>query len=89
MNNKINRNNPIATRVVKTSRWIHNNDLKLGMYVRELDCAWEETQFMRQGFVVDNPHLLRDVQDVSEFVCIETEKLSRNCLSSSARAAAA
>ena len=75
--NKTNRTHNIATRVVKTSRWIHRNELKVGMYVRELDCPWEDTHFMFQGFVVDNVSLLHDVQEVAEYVCIESEKLAR------------
>lgn len=70
------RQYPVATRVVKTSRWIHTNELKVGMYVRELDCPWEETQFMFQGFVIDNIQLLHRVQEEAEYVCIESEKLA-------------
>ncbi len=51
------------------------------MYVRELDCPWEETQFMFQGFVIDTPDLLRDVQQVAEHVCIESEGIGRSGLS--------
>ncbi|MEM7292997.1 MAG: DUF3391 domain-containing protein, partial [Pseudomonadota bacterium] len=29
---------------------VHVSELKLGMYVRELDRPWEETSFMFQGF---------------------------------------
>lgn len=75
--NKSERTYPVATRVVKTSRWIHRNELKVGMYVRELDCPWENTNFMFQGFVVDTLDMLNDVQEVAEYVCIESEKLVR------------
>lgn len=67
-----------ASRVVKTSRWVHTNQLKVGMYVRELDCAWEDTDFMFQGFVIDTLSCLHDVQRVSEYACIESETISRN-----------
>ena len=73
MNNQENSTSPFAKRVVKTSRWIHNDKLKVGMYVRELDRPWEETNFMFQGFVVDTPNRLSDVQSVAEYVCIESE----------------
>lgn len=75
MKNKSKRTQPVATRVVKTSRWVHRNELKVGMYVRELDCPWESTSFMFQGFIVDNLNLLHEVQEASEYICIESEKL--------------
>jgi len=76
INKKSTRTYPTATRVVKTTRWIHRNELKVGMYVRELDCPWEETGFMFQGFVVDSQALLNDVQEAAEYVCIDSEKLA-------------
>ena len=86
---KSNRTQSIATRVVKTSRWIHRNELKMGMYVRELDCPWEDTQFMFQGFVVDNLNLLNEVQETAEYICIETEKVAQISHKSTARMCAA
>jgi len=74
---KNSRTYPNATRVVKTTRWIHRNQLKVGMYVRELDCPWEDTPFMFQGFLVDSPTLLQEVQDVAQYVCVESEKLAQ------------
>jgi len=76
MENNANQIRPTAPRVVKTSRWIRNSDLKIGMYVRELDHPWEQTNFMFQGFVIENPHLLDEVRKASEYVCIEPERLS-------------
>ena len=85
MKNKSNRTETIPTRVVKTSRWVHRNELKVGMYVRELDCAWEETPFMFQGFVIDNLNVLHDVQEAAEYVCVETEKMAQVAPRSTAR----
>lgn len=68
---------PEAKRIVKSKRWVHRNELKLGMYVSELDCPWEDTQFMFQGFVIDSVKLLQDVQEVAEYICIDSEKLAR------------
>lgn len=82
---KSNRTQTVPTRVVKTSRWIHRNELKMGMYVRELDCPWEETPFMFQGFVIDNLKLLHDVQEAAEYVCIESEKLANLATNSPSR----
>ena len=74
---KNTRKNSVATRVVKTSRWVHRNELKVGMYVRELDRPWEETSFMFQGFVIDSVDLLSSVQEEAEYICIESEKLAK------------
>ncbi len=73
---KSKRTNRITTRVVKSNRWISSNQLKVGMYVRELDCPWEDTHFMFQGFVIDSQDLLEDVQAVAQSVCIESEKMA-------------
>ncbi len=67
----------IPARIVKESRWIHSNQLELGMYVHELDRPWTETSFMFQGFRIDSFDLLRQVQDSSEYVNVQTEKLAR------------
>ncbi|MEE9332656.1 MAG: DUF3391 domain-containing protein [Granulosicoccaceae bacterium] len=63
-------------RVVKSKRWVHRNQLKLGMYVSELDKPWEETHFMFQGFAIDSQKLLEEVQHTSEYVQIDAEKLT-------------
>jgi len=47
--------------VSRAQHWIHSNQLKPGMYVSELDVAWEKTDFMLQGFIV---HTMEDVQSV-------------------------
>ncbi len=59
---------------VKTKRWVHRNQLKVGMYVSELDKPWEETRFMFQGFVIDSRALLEEVQNTSEYVQVDAEK---------------
>jgi len=74
---KSDRHYPVATRVVKNSRWIHKDQLQVGMYVRELDVAWEETNFMFQGFTINNDRQLREVQAASEWVFIEAEKVAK------------
>lgn len=69
--------NTVSTRIVKESRWIHRNQLELGMYVNELDRPWSETSFMFQGFRIDSYDLLRQVQDSCEYVNVQTEKLAK------------
>jgi len=83
--NNPNRHYDTPSRVVKNTRWIHRNELKLGMYIRELDIPWEETRFMFQGFEVDNYTLLREVQAVAEYVCVESQKVARISVTGSNR----
>lgn len=77
MSKKSNRRYPVATRVVKTGRWIHSDQLEVGMYVSELEIPWEDTRFMFQGFVVRDQKQLRDVRAASQWVLVESEKLAR------------
>ena len=65
-----------TTRIVNDRRWVHRNQLELGMYVAELDRPWIETRFMFQGFRIDSHQTLRAVQDACEYACVETEKLA-------------
>ena len=63
-----------AGSIVKSKRWVHRNQLKVGMYVSELDKPWEETRFMFQGFVIDSQKLLEEVQHTAEYVQVDVEK---------------
>ena len=67
----------VTTRVVKDRRWVHSNQIELGMYVSELDRPWSETSFMFQGFRIDSLEMLAAVQDACEYALVETEKLAR------------
>jgi hypothetical protein len=67
----------MTTRIVKSKRWVHRNQLKVGMYVSELDKPWSETRFMFQGFIIDSQALLEEVQNTSEYVQIDAEKLAK------------
>ena len=64
-------------RVVNDRRWVHRNQLEVGMYVAELDRPWLETRFLFQGFRIDSLETLRAVQDACEYARVETEKLAR------------
>jgi len=66
----------VATRIVPESRWLHRNQLEIGMYVSELDRPWTETRFMFQGFTIDSQKMLDAVQDSCEYACVQTEKLA-------------
>lgn len=66
----------LPTRVVAERRWVHRNQIEMGMYVNELDVPWEQTSFMFQGFIIDSEETLRAVQDACEYACVQTEKLA-------------
>lgn len=50
------------------------SDLKIGMYVAELDRPWLESPFLFQGFVVEDDAILKSVRDLCEYVVIDNEK---------------
>ncbi|MCK4744038.1 MAG: HD-GYP domain-containing protein [Sulfuriflexus sp.] len=49
-------------------------DLKIGMYVAELDRPWLESPFLFQGFVVEDDAILKSVIDLCKYVIIDNEK---------------
>jgi HD-GYP domain-containing protein (c-di-GMP phosphodiesterase class II) len=49
-------------------------DLKVGMYVSELDRPWEETNFLFQGFELKNEADIKAVQEQCRFVFIDISK---------------
>ncbi len=69
-------NAAVTTRLVADRRWVHSNQLELGMYVNELDKPWEQTRFMFQGFMIDSYETLRQVQDACEYANVQTEKVA-------------
>lgn len=71
------RNRPNPTRPVKIRRWVNVNQLEQGMYVCELDLPWSETRFMFQGFRIESPATLRELQRVCTQVLVETEKVAQ------------
>jgi len=40
------------------SRWVHPNQIELGIYVAELDRPLSDTRSMFQGFIIDPRELL-------------------------------
>ncbi len=46
------------------------NDLKVGMFVQELDRPWLETPFMFQGFRINNKEEIQSLQKYCEYVFI-------------------
>ena len=75
----------VSTRVVNEQRWVHRNQLEMGMYVNELDRPWDETSFMFQGFLIDTPEVLQAVQESCEYASVQTEKVALVSSNSSLR----
>ena len=49
-------------------------DLKVGMYVHELDRPWLDSPFMFQGFIIEDKALLQQVIDTCDFVIVDRER---------------
>lgn len=64
----------VSTRTVTAERWLHANQLELGMYVSELDKPWEQTSFLFQGFKIEDQEMLEAVQNACEYVKVQTVK---------------
>jgi hypothetical protein len=75
----------VSSHVVPEKRWVHRNQLEIGMYVNELDRPWVETRFMFQGFEIDTPEMLLAVQESCEYANIQTEKVALISSNSTAR----
>ena len=49
-------------------------NLKIGMYVSQLDRPWLETSFLFQGFELKTSHDIKEVQEQCDFVYIDVAK---------------
>ena len=49
-------------------------DLKIGMYVSELDRPWIQTPFLFQGFRITNDDEIKQINSLCDFVFVDTEK---------------
>ena len=47
------------------------SELKIGMYVCELDCPWEDTPFLFQGFVIETPEDIATLKSYSHYALID------------------
>jgi HD-GYP domain-containing protein (c-di-GMP phosphodiesterase class II) len=59
-----------ASRLIK----VPVQDLRIGMYVDQLDRPWTETRFMYQGFFIQNEQTLEELARVSKFVFVDAER---------------
>jgi len=53
---------------------VSSEDLKLGMYISELDHPWIESPFLFQGFLLKDNEELQQVQSTCKYVYVDTEK---------------
>jgi putative nucleotidyltransferase with HDIG domain len=60
----------VEQRIVK----IATGDLKTGMFVQRLDRPWLETPFMFQGFLVDDPEVVRLVRQYCKTVWVDIDR---------------
>lgn len=49
-------------------------DLKIGMYVDQLDRPWTDTRFMYQGFFIHNAETIQELARVCKFVFVDTQR---------------
>ena len=49
-------------------------DIQLGMYVAQLDRPWVDTPFMFQGFHVNSPREIQELQKYCEYVYVDEEQ---------------
>lgn len=53
---------------------VYVDDLAIGMYVSRLDRPWVDTNFMFQGFRIESPDDITELQQTCDFVLIDKEK---------------
>ena len=53
---------------------IFSEDLKIGMYISELDHPWIESPFLFQGFQLKDEEEIQQVQATCKYVYVDTEK---------------
>ena len=59
-----------ASRLIK----VPVQDLRIGMYVDQLDRPWTETRFMYQGFFIQNQETLEELARVSKYVFVDADR---------------
>src|SRR5215469_8020941 len=64
-------------------------DLKIGMYVDQLDRPWTDTRFMYQGFYIRDPETLAELARVCQYVFVDAERATQQQPAASAPRGAA
>jgi len=62
------------TELVPNKILVYPSDLKMGMYVAELDRPWVESPFLFQGFVIENDKDISKIRSLCEHVYVDTER---------------
>ena len=57
---------------------IPTNELRLGMYVSELDRPWTETNFLLQGLLLETTDDIEQVQELCTYVFIDSDDSTDN-----------
>lgn len=71
----------LHTSLERKHKKIHTHDLKVGMFVSEMDRPWLETPFAIQGFYIYSEDDIDEVRKYSEYVYIDVfESISRGTL---------
>ncbi len=60
----------------QTTVKIPSSDLLVGMYVCKLDKEWRDSDFVFQGFIIENNEILKKVQEQCSYVYIDLNKQS-------------
>ena len=50
------------------------NELSVGMYVSALDRPWIETPFLFQGFLIEEPEVIKELREYCKYVYVDIEK---------------
>jgi len=53
---------------------VPTDELKVGMYVHELDRPWLDSPFLFQGFIIDSKEVLRQLQETCIYVIVDQQK---------------
>ena len=72
-----------ASRLIK----VPVEDLRIGMYVDQLDRPWTETRFMYQGFFIQNQETIEELARVSRFVFVDADRNAAETRSQPSRSA--
>lgn len=57
---------------------IDSKDIKVGMYVANLDRPWLGTPFLFQGFLIENEQQIQKIQQICKYVAVDEEKSDKS-----------
>jgi HD-GYP domain-containing protein (c-di-GMP phosphodiesterase class II) len=68
----------VATAAHSTIQKVATTDLKVGMFVADLDRPWVETPFLLQGFVIESDKQILELRKCCKFVVIDRARSTGN-----------